>query len=276
VPTITLEVPTAGTEIEAGLHATNYADLQTLLNGGLDNSNIDATAVLDATARVGIRKNGAGSTFSRRRINFIEGSGVTLTVADDSGNEEVDVTIAASTASTIYRKTTEKDVVSTTSETDLLNGEITIGAGVMSTDKMLRATLICDYLNNTGSTQNLTLAVKLGATTLWADTLTGASAIVNAATRRPLRIVLEIGNLGAANSQFLSGFLWLGANQAATSGLGDFSEAVGPDGDQWGGSFAGSSSEDTASAKTLVVTATHGSANASLSCRLKYACIEVV
>jgi hypothetical protein len=118
VPTITLEVPTAGTEIEAGLHATNYADLQTLLNGGLDNSNIDAAAVLDATARVGVRKNSAGSTFSRRRINFIEGSGVTLTVADDSGGEEVDVTIAstAGTTDVAYAQVTAS--VSTTTHTE--------------------------------------------------------------------------------------------------------------------------------------------------------------
>jgi hypothetical protein len=114
VPTITLEVPTAGTEIEAGLHATNYADLQTLLNGGLDNSNIDAAAVLDATARVGVRKNSAGSTFSRRRINFIEGSGVTLTVADDSGNEEVDVTIAATAGDAAG---VERDYVQKTTDT---------------------------------------------------------------------------------------------------------------------------------------------------------------
>lgn len=51
---------------------------------------------LDANARVSVRKNSAGSVFKRRRINLIEGTGVTLTVADDSGNEEVDVTIAAS------------------------------------------------------------------------------------------------------------------------------------------------------------------------------------
>ena len=50
---------------------------------------------LDATARLGVRKNSAGSVFSRRRLNLIEGSNVTLTVADDSGNEEVDVTIAS-------------------------------------------------------------------------------------------------------------------------------------------------------------------------------------
>jgi hypothetical protein len=43
-----------------------------------------------------IRKNSAGSDFRRRRINLIEGSNVTLTVADDSANNEIDVTIAAS------------------------------------------------------------------------------------------------------------------------------------------------------------------------------------
>src|SRR5689334_18175590 len=50
----------------------------------------------DAVTRVDVRKNSAGSVFSRRRLNLIEGSGVTLTVADDSGSEEVDITIAAS------------------------------------------------------------------------------------------------------------------------------------------------------------------------------------
>lgn len=43
-----------------------------------------------------IRKNSAGTVFKRRRFNFIEGSGVTLTIADDSGNDEVDITIASS------------------------------------------------------------------------------------------------------------------------------------------------------------------------------------
>jgi hypothetical protein len=43
-----------------------------------------------------VRKNSAGSTFTRDRINFIEGSNVTLTVSDDSANHEVDVTIASS------------------------------------------------------------------------------------------------------------------------------------------------------------------------------------
>jgi hypothetical protein len=45
--------------------------------------------------KVIVRKNSAGSDFIRRRLNLIEGSNVTLTVADDSANNEVDVTIAA-------------------------------------------------------------------------------------------------------------------------------------------------------------------------------------
>jgi hypothetical protein len=56
---------------------------------------LDPAALLDNNARVGVRKNSAGSTFTRRRINLIEGSNVTLTVADDAGDEEVDVTITS-------------------------------------------------------------------------------------------------------------------------------------------------------------------------------------
>lgn len=42
-----------------------------------------------------VRKNSTGSEYTRRRLNLIEGSNITLTVADDSTDNEVDVTIAA-------------------------------------------------------------------------------------------------------------------------------------------------------------------------------------
>lgn len=42
-----------------------------------------------------IRKNSTGSEFTNRRINFIEGSNVTLTVSSDATDNEVDVTIAS-------------------------------------------------------------------------------------------------------------------------------------------------------------------------------------
>lgn len=55
------------------------------------------TSNMDGNARVNVKKAGV-SVGTRRSINLIEGSNVTLTVADDSGNEEVDITIASSGA----------------------------------------------------------------------------------------------------------------------------------------------------------------------------------
>jgi hypothetical protein len=43
-----------------------------------------------------VRKNSTGTVFSQRRLNLIEGSNVTLTVADDTTDNEIDVTVAAS------------------------------------------------------------------------------------------------------------------------------------------------------------------------------------
>jgi hypothetical protein len=56
---------------------------------------IKSSAALDNNARVKVRKSGV-DVGTRRAINLIEGSGVTLTVTDDAANEEVEVTIAAS------------------------------------------------------------------------------------------------------------------------------------------------------------------------------------
>lgn len=47
---------------------------------------------LDQNARVAVRKNSTGTVWRRRRLNLIEGTGITLTVADDPAGEEVDVT----------------------------------------------------------------------------------------------------------------------------------------------------------------------------------------
>lgn len=55
----------------------------------------DQTVDLDNNARVGVSKNSGAVVGTRRKLNLIEGSNVTLTVADDGPNEEVDITIAA-------------------------------------------------------------------------------------------------------------------------------------------------------------------------------------
>lgn len=48
---------------------------------------------LAAVARVAVRQGGV-LIGERRAVNFIDGNGIDTTIADDSGNEEVDVTIA--------------------------------------------------------------------------------------------------------------------------------------------------------------------------------------
>jgi hypothetical protein len=62
---------------------------------------VDGTPLLQVTPnttvqKVAVRKNSSGGDIgTRRRINFIEGTNITLTIADDAGNDELDITIDA-------------------------------------------------------------------------------------------------------------------------------------------------------------------------------------
>lgn len=55
------------------------------------------TGNVDANARVAVKKAGVLQG-TRRGINLIEGAGISLTVTDDAGNEEVDVTVTSTNA----------------------------------------------------------------------------------------------------------------------------------------------------------------------------------
>jgi uncharacterized lipoprotein YbaY len=76
---------------------------------------------------VQVRENSGGTTLTRRRINLIEGSNITLTLGDDSGNDEVDVTIAAagSTFNPTDHDSTSIVVSSNTFQRAALTGEVT-------------------------------------------------------------------------------------------------------------------------------------------------------
>lgn len=70
---------------------------QVAIQGGVPYfCNGTAWSAIDIDDTVDVRKNSTGSVFSRKRLNFIEGSSVTLTVADDSPNNEVDITVSVS------------------------------------------------------------------------------------------------------------------------------------------------------------------------------------
>lgn len=75
-----------------------------------------------------VRKNSTGSDFQRRRVNLIEGSNVTLTVSDDSANNEIDVTIASSGGSGMAWT----EVTGTSQSAAVNNGYIANNAGLVT------------------------------------------------------------------------------------------------------------------------------------------------
>jgi hypothetical protein len=77
-------------------YVTNKSHASTHSDGSSD----PITGNLAATARVNLRKNTSTAVGTRRGINLIEGANITLSMADDSANERVNVTISAGTAVT--------------------------------------------------------------------------------------------------------------------------------------------------------------------------------
>jgi hypothetical protein len=72
-------------------HASRHQD------GGSDEISVTGlSGLLADSQKTAIRKNSGTDTGSRPRINFIEGTNITLTIADDPTDNEVDVTIASS------------------------------------------------------------------------------------------------------------------------------------------------------------------------------------
>lgn len=100
----------------------------------------DETVTLGNNARVAVSKNSGATVGTRREINFIEGANVTLTIADDSGNEEIDVTIAATGAagapSTIdyVVGTADAGLSAELVATDTATIDFVIGAGLATWD----------------------------------------------------------------------------------------------------------------------------------------------
>jgi len=100
---VEVSIASVGTAAHEATHESGGADELPLgdLAGSLTNaqhgtlSGGDHSGDLTGNARVGVRKNTAGTTYKRRRINLVEGTNIGITVADDAGDEEVDVTIAA-------------------------------------------------------------------------------------------------------------------------------------------------------------------------------------
>ncbi len=101
--------PTSATYVTLSTNATLTAERTaavtspiTLTDSGANNPvtwAFDQTVALGNNARVSVNRNSGATIGTRRRINFIEGANITLTIVDDAGAEEVDVTVSAAASS---------------------------------------------------------------------------------------------------------------------------------------------------------------------------------
>lgn len=96
--TLTISDDAGNDEVDIDIAGSGIASFSAVT--GLANSNVEGSSTQAARAdhqhKRDVRVAKAGTDVgTRNRLNFIEGAGVTLTIADDSGDDEVDITIAS-------------------------------------------------------------------------------------------------------------------------------------------------------------------------------------
>jgi hypothetical protein len=96
---------------------------------------------------------------------------------------------------------------------------VVVGANTMGTNGSVLMQMRGDYLKNNVDADTMTFRIKFGGVTLYADTF---GTIGVSADRSPWRFDIDLMNLGATNSQFLSAsFLMMDPNNTLpTAGIG--------------------------------------------------------
>jgi hypothetical protein len=150
-----------------------------------------------------------------------------------------------------------------------------IVGGDMSIDKMLRLTLKGDFLHNNVAGDTVRIRVKFGGTTFLSDTFDADNVI--AALRQPWKLVIEIANLGVANSQHIDAQFWgrAATEPAPTNGIGAW-DAVARDSVEGAMGISTLGTIDTTTAQTLDVTVQWSASSANDSWRRRYAVLELV
>jgi hypothetical protein len=101
---------------------TDFAHAATHQAGGSD----PITGNLDANARVTVKQSGT-VVGTRRAINFIAGSNISLSISDDAANEEVDVTISAAGGGSSSHNLLDGVVHPDTEATTVQRGMLVVG-----------------------------------------------------------------------------------------------------------------------------------------------------
>jgi hypothetical protein len=194
----TCATPAAGKVI--GCYRNNQLELS---NNGDAYSKVLRTA--DSTAsNVAIRKGGT-LIGTRPAVNFIEGSNVTLTVADDAGNNRVNVTVASSGSgggsNVLFKQTSVQ-----AGDTRTTNGDFAttydITANSLAAGDVLQIDVMGVASNSSGANVTNDFVVGFGATDLWTSSDSGCpAALTTGQTNRPWRVqviatVISIGASG--------------------------------------------------------------------------------
>ena len=238
---ITLQRVTTGTEITVNEFNSNCATLENEINGGLDNSNINASAGIQVSKLAA----GTDGYFLRSSSGTPVWAANPLRVINQTG--------------------TQVDIVNSVTETTIYTHSV--AANALGANGSLRVVLAGDLVNNSGSDRSATLKISFGGTTFYQDAL-NAAGLVNAANRRAWLIDFILQNANATNSQHLNGLFTIGRSTAPTTGIG----SIGTLASYFVANFGSDGSNptiDTTSAQTLTVTITLSFAHASFDWRLK-------
>jgi len=180
-----------------------------------------------------------------------------------------------------YRKTTATTVNNTVAATDLLAGSITVAAGAMGTNKVCRLTAWGDVLANVAAASGPRLQLVLGSTTLLDTGAAGTT--INTASRFGWRLVAEIMNTGATNTQLANLlFTWSASNNATTpvaftTGEGSYWPGPGLSaGGAWIAEGFNTGAIDTTGALALKLNVINGTASTSYETKLFGALVEIV
>lgn len=191
-----------------------------------------------------VRKNSTGAEFRRRRLNFVEGSNVTLTVADDPTDDEVDITIAAagSTGNFIWPYYGGDGVIA-------FDGTTTVLGLVPSGGKVY--TLTRDIYLAGGSSLDGTATISTVGFRIFCDGTFTVNGIIHADGNPASGLTAGTGGGGTSGTTTLDGgsagvngrnTVGNGANSSSTdhsSGAGHFGGKGGDGGNSGGGNSGG-------------------------------------
>lgn len=217
-----------------------------------------------ATTINGVTIGSSSGTLNLANGSTLATSGANSVTFTTNGTTAVTFPLSGTLVSQLY-KTQNVTIGNTASETSIFS--TSIAGNTLGTTGTIRFRIVGNLLQNTGAGRTFNFKVKLGTTTLYLGT---SASLTAAADRRPIAIEGTIQNLGSASSQAFAGTILIGSGTAPTTGLGSVASTI-----PLTGVIAGTSAEDTTSAKTLDVLWTHSVASASMELVVYSASVEV-